>query len=64
MRKLLRVTMMGILAAGLGLSLAGCSDQATSEKKTVESGPGGKSVVDTKTTIKQTGDNPPAPKAP
>lgn len=64
MRKLLRVTMMGILAAGLGINLAGCSDQATSEKQSTESGPGGKTTVTEKTTVKQSGDNPPAPKAP
>ncbi len=64
MRNLLRVTMMGVLAMGLGMNLAGCSDEATSEKKSVESGPGGKTVVDQKTTVKQSGDNPPPAKAP
>ncbi len=64
MRKLLRVTMMGILAAGLGINLAGCSDEASSEKKSVESTPGGKTVTTEKTTVNKSGDNPPPAKAP
>lgn len=64
MRKLLRLTMMGILAAGLGLNLAGCSDEATSERTATVSGPDGKTKVTEKTTVEKSGNNPPPAKAP
>jgi hypothetical protein len=64
MRKLFRVTMMSVLAVGLGMNLAGCSDEASSEKKVTEKGPGGTTVTTDKQSVKQTGENPPPAKAP
>jgi len=64
MRKLISLTMMGVLAMGLGVGISGCSEESTAKKESTVSTPGGTSTVTEQTKIKQTGDNPPPPKAP
>jgi len=57
--------MKRFLASALVLSsfslfaLAGCEDTSTSKTKVESSGPGGSTSVEEKTTVKQSGDNPP-----
>jgi hypothetical protein len=64
MKKLFCLTMMGALALGLGIGISGCSDESSSEKKTTVKTPDGQATVTEKTTVDQSGKNPPAPKAP
>ncbi len=64
MRKLISVTMMGVVAMGLGIATSGCSEESTAQKESKVSTPGGTSTVTEKTTVRQSGDNPPPPKAP
>jgi hypothetical protein len=64
MRKVINLTMAGVLAMGLGISLSGCSEESSTKKEEKVSTPGGTATVTEKTTVKQSGDNPPAPKAP
>jgi hypothetical protein len=64
MRKAINLTMAGVLAMGLGITLSGCSDESSAKKESTVSTPGGTSTVTEQTKVKQTGDNPPPPKAP
>jgi hypothetical protein len=64
MRKLISLTMMGVLAMGLGIGISGCSDESTAKKESTVTTPGGKATVTEETRVKQSGDNPPTPKAP
>jgi hypothetical protein len=66
MNKLIRVSMATVMTIGLGLGLAGCSDEASDTVKREIKSPGGTTTVTDKTTVKTTGDNPPvvAPKNP
>lgn len=65
MRKVINLTMAGVLAMGLGITLSGCSEESKTESKTTQSTPNGKTTETETKTIKQSGDNPPAPtKAP
>jgi len=61
MRKLIGATMMGVLLMGFGIGISGCSDESTIKKETVQATPGGKTVETDQKSIKQSGDNPPAP---
>ena len=65
MRKLISVTMMGVVAMGFwhrDLRLLG--RELHGEESHGQSTPDGKTTVTDKTTVKTSGDNPPAPKAP
>jgi hypothetical protein len=64
MRKLISLTMMGVLALGLGIGIAGCSEEAGTKTQTTTTSPGGTTKVTEQTKIQQSGDNPPPPKAP
>lgn len=64
MRKLISVTMMGVLAMGLGIGISGCSDETGVKKEEKVTTPGGTTTTTEQTKVKQTGDNPPPPKAP
>jgi hypothetical protein len=64
MRKVISLTMAGVLAMGLGMTLSGCSEESTAKKESTVSTPGGKATVTEETKVKTSGDNPPAPKAP
>ena len=61
MRKLICVSMMGVLAMGLGVGLSGCTDEASTKKETIQTGPGGKTVQSETKSVKQSGENPPPP---
>jgi len=61
MRKLISLTTMCALAMGLGMGIAGCSDESKTESKVTQSGPGGKTTETTTNSVKQSGENPPAP---
>jgi hypothetical protein len=61
MRKLICLTLMGVLAMGLGIGISGCSDESKTESKVTQSTPGGKTTETTTTSTKQSGENPPAP---
>jgi len=53
---------LSLMALGmLSLGTIGCADKASTKSKTETSGPGGTTTVEHDTTVKQTGDNPPAP---
>ncbi len=61
MRKVITLTMAGVLAMGLGITLSGCSDESKTESKTVQQTPSGKTTETETKSVKQSGDNPPAP---
>jgi hypothetical protein len=65
MRKLISLTMAGVLAIGLGITLSGCSEESSGTKKeeTITT-PGGKAKVTEQTKVETSGKNPPAPQAP
>ncbi len=60
MKKLNRAMMAGMLLGGLSLGLAGCADESSVKSETQTKGPGGTTTVTDKTTVKKTGENPPA----
>jgi hypothetical protein len=64
MRKFISTMMAGVMMAGLGIGLAGCSDESSVKSETKATGPGGTTTVTDKTSVKTSGDNPPpvAPK--
>jgi hypothetical protein len=64
MRKLISLTTAGVLAMGLGITLSGCTEESSTEKKSTVQTPDGKATVTTKTTVDESGKNPPEPKAP
>jgi hypothetical protein len=64
MRKLISLTMMGILALGLGIGISGCSEEAGTKTTTTTTSPGGTTKVTDESKIQRSGDNPPPPKAP
>jgi hypothetical protein len=61
MRKLISLTMMGVLVMGLGVGISGCSDQASTTSEQTTKGPGGTTKVTEKTSVETSGKNPPAP---
>jgi hypothetical protein len=61
MRKLINLTMAGILAMGLGITLCGCSEESKTESTTTQKGPGGTTTEKDIKSVKQSGDNPPPP---
>jgi uncharacterized lipoprotein YehR (DUF1307 family) len=61
MRKVINLTMVGVLAMGLGITLSGCSDESKTESTVTQKGPGGTTTEKDTKSIKQSGDNPPAP---
>jgi len=64
MRKLISITMMGVLMTGFGIGIAGCSEEAKEKSQTEISTPGGKRVETETKSVKTSGDNPPPPKTP
>jgi hypothetical protein len=64
MRKLISVTMMGVLAMGLGIGVSGCSDESSTKKEEKVTTPGGTATTTETKSVKTTGDNPPAPAKP
>jgi hypothetical protein len=58
--------MASIMMAGLGISLAGCSEESSEKVQTTAKSPGGTTTAVESVTVKKTGDNPPpvAPKTP
>jgi hypothetical protein len=61
MRKLISLTMMGVLAMGIGVGLSGCSEESKTESRTTQSTPGGKATETTTKSVKESGQNPPTP---
>ena len=62
MRKLISLTMMGVLAMGLGIGITGCSDEAGTKTTTTTTSPdGGKTKETTEHKVQTSGSNPPAP---
>jgi hypothetical protein len=61
MRKLISLTMVGVLAMGVGVGLSGCSEESKTESRTTQATPGGKTTETTTNSVKQSGQNPPAP---
>jgi hypothetical protein len=61
MRKLISLTMMGVLAMGLGIGITGCSDEAGTKTTTTTTSPGGTSKVTSENKVQTSGENPPAP---
>jgi len=62
MRKLISLTMMGVLAMGLGIGIAGCSDESgTKTEQTTTSPDGSKTKVTVDKKVETSGSNPPAP---
>jgi hypothetical protein len=61
MRKLISVTLMGVLMTGFGIGISGCSDEASTKSQVTVKDQGGTTTrtVEDKTTT--SGANPPAP---
>jgi len=64
MRKLISVTMMGVVVMGFGMGLSGCSDEAGTKKETTTTTPGGTTTTTDSSKVKTSGDNPPPPAKP
>ena len=65
MRKLISLTMMGVLALGFGLAMTGCSDESgTKTTQTTTGADGSKTKVTTEEKVQTSGNNPPAPGKP
>ena len=62
MKKLISLTMMGVLAMGLGVGMSGCSDEAGTKTTQTTTGPdGSKTKVTSENKVETSGNNPPAP---
>ncbi len=61
MRKLISLTMAGVLAMGLGITLSGCGEESKTESQVTQKGPGGSTTEKDTKSVKQTGENPPPP---
>ena len=61
MRKLISATMMGVILTGFGIGISGCSDETKETTQSKISTPGGTSTATETKSIKQSGQNPPAP---
>ena len=61
MRKLISAMMMGVVLTGFGIGISGCSDETKEASQTKISTPGGTVTKTTETSVKQSGQNPPAP---
>ena len=65
MRKLISATMMGVVLTGFGIGISGCSDETKETSQSKISTPGGTATTTKTESVKQSGQNPPAPpKAP
>jgi hypothetical protein len=64
MRKLISLTMMGVLAMGLGVGISGCSEEAGTKTTQTTTDPGGTTKVTTQTKVEKSGDNAPPPGKP
>jgi ABC-type glycerol-3-phosphate transport system substrate-binding protein len=61
MRKLISLTMMGVLAMGLSLGITGCSDEAGTKSTTTTTAPDGSRTKETiEHKVQTSGENPPA----
>jgi hypothetical protein len=60
MRKLISMTLAGVMLAGLSIAMVGCTEEAGVTRETEIKGPGGATKVIDKTTVEKTGKNPPA----
>ena len=60
MKKLIGLTIAGLMLAGFTIGLAGCADETGVKTETQIKGSGGTTTVTDKETIKKTGQNPPA----
>lgn len=54
------LTSMVVLSV-LSIGFVGCGDKASVKKETKATGPGGTTTTTQETTVKTTGENPPAP---
>jgi hypothetical protein len=62
MKKLISLTMMGVLAMGMAIGLVGCSDEAGTKTTQVTTGSdGSKTKVTSEQKVETSGSNPPAP---
>ena len=61
MRKLINLTMAGVLAMGLGMTLSGCTEESKTESQVTQKTPGGTTKETDTKKIQQSGDNPPPP---
>jgi len=60
MRKLINVTVMGVVVLGFGMGLSGCSDEAGTKTTTTTTAPGGKTTTTDESKVNKSGENPPA----
>ncbi len=61
MRKLISLTMMGVLAMGLTIGITGCSDESGTKTVETTKSPEGTTKVTTEKKVQTSGDTPPAP---
>jgi hypothetical protein len=57
MKRLIALAAMVLMGTAMSL---GCSDKASTTKKTTQTGPGGTTTTEQTETVKKSGENPPA----
>jgi len=61
MRKLISAAMMGVFLTGFGIGISGCSEETKETSQAKVSTPGGTATTTESKSVKQSGQNPPAP---
>jgi len=61
MRKWISGITMGVVLAGFGIGIPGCSDEASEKAQVTTKGPGGTTTQTVEKKTQTSGDNPPAP---
>jgi hypothetical protein len=60
MRKLIHTALAGVMLAGLGVGIVGCTEETGTKEEIKIKGPQGTTTETRDVTVKKSGDNPPA----
>jgi len=60
MRKLISATLTGVILAGFGIGVTGCSDETSTKEEVKITTPGGTSKETREVKVQKSGENPPA----
>lgn len=64
LRKLISLTMTGVMAVVLGAGISGCSEEASVKSEQTTKGPGGTTTVTKETKVEKSNDKAPPPGQP